>query len=291
MGDVQVLNIKQFDQQEISQEFYSNKFRIHFEAHHKNITIPHKHDFFVSILFTKGSGIHEIDFSSYQIQPGSVFLMKPGQTHYWELSDDADGYIFFHTQSFYELEFIDRSLVHFPFFYLAQNSPFLLLNKDDTERLSVYFKEINNEHHSNQLLKRQKICTLVDLLYIELSRLYVKFENTYLLKSSVYSKQLKTLEELIEQHYVKEKSPTAYAEMMHISAKHLNRIVRQSLNKTTSDLITERVILEAKRSLVYSKDSLANVSYLLGFEDYAYFSRVFKLKTGMTPSQFASKYE
>lgn len=67
----------------------------HLKSSHKHIEKPHRHDFYVTVLFTHGSGVHEIDFQSYDVQPGSLFFLSPGQIHSWELSDDTEGYIFF----------------------------------------------------------------------------------------------------------------------------------------------------------------------------------------------------
>ncbi|WP_430967158.1 helix-turn-helix domain-containing protein [Spongiimicrobium sp. 2-473A-2-J] len=78
---------------------------------------------------------------------------------------------------------------------------------------------------------------------------------------------------------------------MHITPKHLNRITKATLNKKTIELITERVILEAKRLIVHSTSSLTEVARILGYEDYTYFSRVFKLKTNSSPQKFKKRYQ
>lgn len=65
---------------------------------------------------------------------------------------------------------------------------------------------------------------------------------------------------------------------------------KKTLNKTTSQLISERLILEAKRLVVHSHNNLADIAYTLEFSDYAYFSKFFKAKTGITPLAFRKKY-
>jgi AraC-like DNA-binding protein len=77
---------------------------------------------------------------------------------------------------------------------------------------------------------------------------------------------------------------------MYVSEKHLNRMVKYSLNKTTSDLIAERIILEAKRMLVFSKKTMAEIIDDLGYEDTAYFFRFFKKKTTLTPTAFLEQF-
>ena len=55
-------------------------------------------------------------------------------------------------------------------------------------------------------------------------------------------------------------------------------------------MISDRVILEAKRLIVHSNSSLSNISETLEFSDYAYFSKYFKSRTGITPMNFKKKY-
>ncbi|MGS2761993.1 AraC family transcriptional regulator [Sinomicrobium sp. M5D2P9] len=291
MKNIQVLHIEEFGKQEEYPFFYSNTFREHSGSFHETITVPHKHNFFVMVLFTRGHGVHEIDFNSYAIKPGSVFLMYPGQTHYWKFSEDADGYVVFHTQEFYEMHYTNRSIHGFPFYYSTQNPPCLYLDKADMLKTETVFREIHSEYEGEDFMKMQRIASLLDLLYINLSRLYLRSNTTESPVSVTYMRKIRQLEQLIEMHYMAEKLPSAYADMMHISPKHLNRMVKTSLRKTTSDLIAERVILEAKRLLVHSQNSFTEIARALGYEDYAYFSRLFKQKTGLTPSGFVHKYE
>ena len=101
-----VLNINDFDFEGDTNQFYANQFSNHLYDFHKSITKPHKHDFFLSVLFTHGHGTHDIDFNTYDIKPGSLFFMLPGQTHDWTLSDDIEGYIFFHIDQVLRVLFI-----------------------------------------------------------------------------------------------------------------------------------------------------------------------------------------
>ena len=92
--------------------------------------------------------------------------------------------------------------------------------------------------------------------------------------------------ELQDENYKLEKSPSFYADNMNITLKHLNRICREILNQTVTEIITNRVILETKRLLVNPIKSVNQIADELGFEDYSYFTRLFKKKTGITPSEF-----
>jgi AraC family transcriptional activator of pobA len=290
MNILPILNIQQFPAETIK-EFYANTFVNHIASHHKHITKLHKHDFYLTVLFTKSTGVHEIDFNSYEIKRGSMFMLNPGQTHHWEFTEETEGYIFFHTKSFYDLTYSNKSVDHFPFFYSLQNSPCLYLEPAPLKQIEQLFQQILEEYNAERLLKSEKICSLVDMLYIEVSRTYVSNNASFSSNTSdQYLVKIKQLEKLIDEHYLTIKSASAYADMMHISSKHLNRITQSVYGKTTSDLINERVLLEAKRLLVQANVNISQVADYLGYEDYSYFSRFFKKNCGISPSDFAAKY-
>lgn len=277
-----IYNIKHFKEDALNADFYANYFIPHIKHHHI-VSEPHKHDFYLIVLFTKGSGTHEIDFNTYDIKPGTVFLMRPGQMHHWILSKDIDGYVFFHTGNFYDKGFTLSSILDYPFFNSTHNPPKVTLKKKAFEELEKLFRLVVEEYQLSELMKYEKIHSLISLVYIELSRHYLpatKIENeTYLLK-------LRKLEHFIDVYYKTKKYPHEYAGLMNISEKHLNRICKECLNKTTTQLIAERIIVEAKRLLIHKQHSVSEIASLLGFEDNSYFARFFKKHCGETPIHF-----
>ncbi|MGJ8759679.1 MAG: helix-turn-helix domain-containing protein [Polaribacter sp.] len=287
---IPVLKIDQFQESESLNDLYINSFSNHLELNKKLIDKPHSHNFYLCVLFTEGFGTHEIDFNSYQVNPGKVFFLKPGQTHSWQFDTKPEGFIFFHSQEFYEIKFLDHTLHSFPFYYSNQNPPFLELSKIKMTVLKPKFEEVYAEYQQQNLLRELKIINLINSIYIDLTRAYTADVNLEKLVSSSYSIILENLENLIHQHFYKEKLPKFYSDQLNITTKHLNRVVKQALNKTTNQLISERIILESKRLIIHSENNLAAISDTLQFSDYAYFSRFFKSKTGCTPIDFRKKY-
>lgn len=284
-----VYNISHFNEIQKGSDFYANNFVLHLKEFHF-VNTPHKHDFFLVILFTKGSGMHEIDFVKYHIKPNSIFFLSPGQSHSWQLSKDIDGYVFFHSQAFYDLNFTYQKLRQLPFYASIYNKPVLQLKGVNQLKVIPLFEEILLEYNSEKKMKYEKICALVNIVYVELSRLYDS-KNDAIATPQNYLQKLTLLEELIEKNYLNIKSPGRYAEMMHMSEKHLNRICKAGLNKTTTDVIADRVIIEAKRIMAHHKHTVSEVSEILGFDDIAYFSRFFRKRTALTPLAFMNKYK
>lgn len=281
-----VFSIENFKHFNPDNDFYADTISTHLKKHHF-VTTPHKHDFYLVVLFTKGSGVHEIDFSTYPISPGSLFLMQPGQTHTWKLSKDIEGFIFFHTREFYDSEFTHQRLKDYPFFASIYNSSLFNSKIKQSTILSV-FDQIVKESNENNPHKFRKLLSLVNLLYIELSRLH---SGASPVKSENYLSKLTHFEDLLSRHYKTVKQPVEYAGFMNITERHLNRITKTSLNKTPSDLILDKIILEAKRILINSNLSITQVAESLGYFDNSYFSRLFKKKTGQSPRQFMLRYK
>lgn len=91
---------------------------------------------------------------------------------------------------------------------------------------------------------------------------------------------------LIDEHYRDHWSVVRYAEALHITERRLNRICRSTVRRTALDLVQERLLLEARRRLVYIAVPVALLAEELGFKDPAYFSRFFKRMTGTAPNEF-----
>ncbi|WP_343557421.1 helix-turn-helix domain-containing protein [Sphingobacterium sp.] len=91
---------------------------------------------------------------------------------------------------------------------------------------------------------------------------------------------------LIDANYKKSFSVAEYAKLLHLSSRSLSDLTQNQINKTPSQMIHERIILEAQRLLLYSELNVNQVGYRLGFEDPSYFVKYFKKYTSLSPSEF-----
>jgi AraC-like DNA-binding protein len=91
---------------------------------------------------------------------------------------------------------------------------------------------------------------------------------------------------LIDEKFKHRLTIADYASLLNITATHLNRICRNTLDVSASDLIHERMLIEAKRLLIYTSMTINEVSNELGYLESAHFSKFFHRKIGQTPSNF-----
>jgi AraC-like DNA-binding protein len=91
---------------------------------------------------------------------------------------------------------------------------------------------------------------------------------------------------MINEYYLSKRSLTDYAQLLNITPKHLTKSVKKATGKTPSELITDKLVLEAKVLLKNTSLSVSEIAYQLNFEDPTYFNRFFKKQTSQTPSLF-----
>ncbi|RZK64361.1 MAG: helix-turn-helix domain-containing protein [Pedobacter sp.] len=82
--------------------------------------------------------------------------------------------------------------------------------------------------------------------------------------------------------------PRDFARQLNIHVNHLNRAIKETTGKTTTELIAERIVTEAKSLLKHTRWNIAEISYCLGFEESAHFNNFFKKQTQFTPTTFRS---
>lgn len=282
MKNSPIYNIQNFNCNAVNSDLYVNTFKNHLKEH-SFIEKPHRHNFYLLVLFTNGTGIHEIDFDKYPIKKGSLFILQPGQIHNWSLSNDIDGYIVFYSQEIYNLYFGTKKIEDYLFYKSVKSNPEMYFEKNEFAEIEMYFKLMLSESESEKPKRNDKILNLLDSINIEISRKYL-LDNNH--KTAVYNHKIDQFEKLIDTHFKIEKSPSFYASKMNITLKHLNRICKTILNKTATELITERVILEAKRLLIDKNKAISQVADELNYENYSYFAKLFKKETNNSPSEF-----
>jgi AraC family transcriptional activator of pobA len=282
MEKLPVYQIKKFNCHSDANDLYFNDFKSHLITH-DFIENSHSHNFYLLVLFTKGSGFHTIDFDTYPIQPNSLFVLKPGQVHSWQLSEDIEGYIAFYSQEIYNVYFGSKQIDEYSFYRDLKNSPEMILNEFQTKEISNYFNLLLEENSKNEFKKLDKLLNLLDIIHIELARIYESLQDHSL---HPYNLKIKELEQLVNQYFKTEKLPSFYADKMNMSLKHLNRICKNVLDITLTEFIYSKIILESKRLLSANVMTIGEVANELGFENYSYFTKVFKKYTNVTPQGF-----
>lgn len=244
----------------------------------RQIEKPHKHDFFLFLLFERGSGTHTIDFIDHQVGAHQLHLLFPGQVHKWELGTSTLAYQLMMSNSVFE-NFANTLRFSFVRF---QAHPIIELSAEQFQNLLYEFKAIQGE------MNRQAVSwTMINtrtMIIAQFTNRFAEqlFEDQYEVQQPILTKFLS----LIDQQFKVQRSVAFYANQLHITPNYLNILCKRHLHQTATQLIYSRIILEAKRLIQISALSFKEIAYELGFNDPAYFSNFFKYQTGISPRQF-----
>ena len=242
----------------------------------------HRHDFFFVLVLQKGKGVHEIDFTSYDVLDNSVFLLRPGQTHQLELKTGCTGFLMEFNNEFYH----PGDKASGQRLRKASNKNFCQLDETRLEKLMTVLDYMFQETIAMEEGWTEIIKANLEIFFIELLRQSSHPKNTTSNINSYAQERLEEFLELLETYIFTHKQVSQYTEMMNLSSYQLNEITKSTIGKTASALLTERIILEAKRYLLATPNQVKDIADLLGYEDVSYFIRFFKKQTGHTPELF-----
>ncbi|MEM1138166.1 MAG: helix-turn-helix transcriptional regulator, partial [Bacteroidota bacterium] len=247
---------------------------------------PHRQNFFEICIFSEGEGIHEIDFKSYNIKPKSIHLVAPGQVHNIHKKKSTSGYILAFNRDFFALFSPDKDIKQTVLVARAgmNNTIFNLSNKDFNSFLDIVKRMIQesrtNGKHTHQVLK-----SYLHIFILKLSEFSTEVVVPEIKKNDKYI-LVNSFKKAVEQHYKELHLVKDYADLLNVDPIRLNKICKKLTSKTAGTIITDRIILEARRQLVFSSFTNKEIAHYLNFEDPSYFSRVFRKKTGFSPTAF-----
>ncbi|PZR20110.1 MAG: AraC family transcriptional regulator [Flavobacterium psychrophilum] len=242
---------------------------------------PHNHDYEELIIAIEGELEHFIDFNTNTytapfvsfITKGKVHRVKPslkdGKSDMWVVR--------------FKSEFIPE--ITFSLYSFYHDYATITTQKDDCfNRLVTLCDMMDKEYHMPQPdLNIIKHLLSALFLMIENERKKADPENDLLKTNSITFKNFLAL---LENNFRRPEGVDFYAEKLFMSARNLNLICQQIMQKSVSELIETRKLIEAKNLLIYTDKTVSEIGFELGYNEKAYFTRVFKKRTGQTPTDF-----
>lgn len=245
----------------------------------------HRHDFFYLLLLKKGEGTHEIDFNSYPVKNNTIFFLRPGQVHQLLLKAGSTGYLVQFKHEFYPSPVgASTDLLR-----QASSNNFYDFTSGSFQKVYTLLTYAHQEYEGRKKDYEAAIKANLDLVFIELSR---KASNKPTDSTSLYMQErLESFLSLLEPepNMFSQRTSSHYAASLNLSTYQLNNTTKTLLGKTVSELIDDRIILEAKRYLLATSDQITQIADHLGYEDVSYFVRFFKKHTGSSPEAFRKK--
>jgi AraC-like DNA-binding protein len=173
-------------------------------------------------------------------------------------------------------------------FFGSDTSPVLHLDNMETDRLRTLFSVLNEEFAIRDSNQEEMLRILLKRFIIRCTRL----AREQLLKSNEKQSDIdlvRSFNVLVEEHFRTKKSVTDYAKLMYKSPKTLTNVFGKYSEDSPLQIIHKRVIMEAKRMLLYTDKTAKEIGFELGYTDPAQFSKLFKNFTGITTTEFREK--
>ena len=250
-------------------------------------SIPHRHNYYEIFLFIKGGGVHEIDFEIFPIESGSVHFVSPGQVHLVKRALDSYGSVIFFSRDFYYLNLPDKNILYeLPFLNNNTSEPILNLNEEEFQVFNQLLENIEKEYKSDNEVKESIIRSYLHILLLKSKSFFDQLKGGPEFKDNPSSKLVYDFKILVEKNYRSLHFVKDYADMLSTTPEQLNDETKKVTGKTASDLISDRIILETKRLLLYSESTNKEIAYFLNYDDPSHFSKFFKNKLGISPSEF-----
>ena len=244
---------------------------------------PHRHDYHELIWVREGSGQHRIDGAAVPVQPRTVTLIGRGAVHVFERAEDLTGAA---------LRFGDELVLgEGPGWLLAgrggRTVPVPAGAEDALEaalRAIAAEAERPPDPYGAGLLHH-----LVSTVLLWVERWYDAVRTEQRAADDAEVQLHRRFTALLERDFRDHHDAAHYAEALAIPPAALSRALSHVTGRTTKELVTERVMLEAVRLLRFTDDSVGQVAHRAGFADPLYFSRAFKRHAGEAPMAYRDR--
>ncbi len=250
---------------------------------------PEQIDAYSMYWIKKGKGTYNIDFKQYTFDDNVMFFLSPGQVFSVDSENIKEAYKLSFIRDFYCIATHDKEVsCNGVLFNNVYETPFLKPCESDIKKLDFILENLIEEFKNQETGQYDMLQTYLKQFIIHSVR--IKKEH-YPVKDDIESKLFKDFSLLVEQNFKKIHSVTDYAQRLGLSPKSLTKHFKKIGSQTPSDYIKHRLILEAKRQLIYTDDSVKQIAYDLGFNDSAYFSRFFTKSEQKSPLKFKKEYK
>jgi len=243
----------------------------------------HQHHGLVQMLYLKGGDARVgLDGRYQDMQAGQLVVVPQMCVHGFRFAPNAVGHV---VTLGYPLanrlaQNIDDAGV------LPPTPHIYTVRAKEGARMAAAFDLLHEEYLSNRPHRNALIEAMLTTVLVWVGRQVDRSAAEPALAADRGRRHFSTFGRLIEEHYAEQWPVERYARAIGITPAHLNNLCRQIVGHSALELIHQRVVLAAKRNLVYTSMTVSVVSHTLGFSDPAYFTRFFKREVGVSPKEF-----
>ncbi len=257
-------------------------------AHHVPRGVVERMGFHIFVLYLAGRCQHEVDFQSHACRPGSLLHVRPGQVHRFGLSSEVEGLALLVAPTFLLPRQHRRGDPwHEGFFDDFAWPTRLQLEPTQRAELRAQFERIRRIAASQTsstlgltLARHLLACSFLGLAYA------TEMKETASEQAAPEYERGRRFRLAVERSFRVTRRVEDYAQNLGCSTRTLDRTIQATLGVSAKTVIDERVVLEAKRALVHSEETVAAIGEQLGFSEPTNFVKFFRARTGEAPGTF-----
>ena len=247
-----------------------------------------RNNYYSLIWVTKGFGKVKADFAEHTFEENSLLAFSPYQPFMLCVNEKIQGVAIHFHPDFYCIHMHQKEVsCNGVLFNNIYQPPFTLIDEKASETFNIVIDQIKDEMQNTALAQYELLVSYLKIFLITASRL--KTDQQVKIESIPDSREpfvLQNLKTAIEDNFKTKHSAGNYADLLNISPKALAKISKAYFNKTLTNLIAERIIIEAKRELYLTNKTVKEIAHELGYDDEHYFSRFFKTNADISPQLY-----
>ncbi|WP_298779514.1 helix-turn-helix domain-containing protein [uncultured Polaribacter sp.] len=276
--------------QDIIKYTFEDTFSLSTVQFDKACTIEHNEQINAYSIYwiQEGTGIYNIDFEQYTFTDNVLFFLSPGQVFTVDSEQIKTAYKLTFIRDFYCIQTHDKEVAcNGILFNNVYETPFVKPCKKETAKLNFILESLIEEFQQKDTAKYDMLQAYLKQFIIHTVR--VKKEN-HIIKEDTETRLFKDFSLLVDQNFRSLHSVTDYANRLGLSPKSITKSFQKIGVTTPSQFIKNRILLEAKRLLIYTDKTVKEIAFELGFNDPAYFTRFFTKGVLKSPLQFKKEY-
>ena len=238
---------------------------------------PRQKQYHEIMWIQKGSSSFIIDSERFKLTASAFFIIPKSRIHQFLPNQNVEGQV---------IRFTEDELKNFPRLLFSKFNRIseVKINDFEIKQFELLFKTVQLEWDSSN----RSISFLTNLISLIIQRIDSIKQNQFSSRKH-YVENLGVLDKfqvLMDEFILEEKAVAFYADKLNLTSRKLNDILKSLFNKSASNFINERIMVEAKRNLIYSDDTIHQIAYGLGFKDNSHFTKFFKNHSDLTPKEF-----
>ena len=260
------------------------------EDKHKNCeTIPALRRQF-NLIYLLLEGEHDIKLGAdhLQLNPNDLVIVPENMIYASDHIKNCKGFCIHFKPEFLNSQLTRPLTEDFPYFHF--DAPHIInLSHTESEIIQTSFRNIIEEYERSSTEKDFLLCNLILILLLRVREIY-RTRVKELKKNISRREQLaNAFKLLLEKNFIETRTVNDYAEMLHVSPKHLSEVVSETFGRSPLQIIHDILLLEAKVQLKATDKSVSEIAYHLKFDDQPHFTHFIKKRTGLSPQELRKK--